>query len=401
MAVEGLSRPAWAEIDRDALRANAAAVAARIAPSALCAVVKADGYGHGAVTAALAFLDGGAQGLAVAIVDEGLELRNANITAPILLLSEPPADIMPAAVAARLTLTLTTLDGVDAAIDAAKIMGGSVPVHVKVDTGMHRMGTHSSGLAELLARIATCEQLVVEGIWTHLASADEDDPESLAFTAVQVERFEAAVAEVEALGLDIPVKHVANSAGTLASPSARYSMVRCGLALYGELPSEAVRIRAESEAPLDLQPSLTIKAAVSAIRRVEAGGRPSYGRRRALPADATVATVPIGYADGFPRALFAAGQEVLIGGRRHPLAGMVTMDQIVVDVGDDEVAVGDEVVLLGRQGDEEISAAEWAEHLGTIVYEVLCGIGPRVPRREVGSASPLPKAPKRKLGRWG
>ena len=400
MAVEGLSRPAWAEIDRDALRANAAAVAARIAPSALCAVVKADGYGHGAVTAALAFLDGGAQGLAVAIVDEGLELRNANITAPILLLSEPPADIMPAAVAARLTLTLTTPDGVDAAIDAAKIMGGSVPVHVKVDTGMHRMGTHSSGLARLLAQIATCEQLVVEGIWTHLASADEDDPESLAFTATQVERFEAAVAEVEAMGLDIPVKHVANSAGTLAAPDARYSMVRCGLALYGELPSEAVRLRAEAEAPLELTPSLTIKAAVSAVRRVEAGERPSYGRRRALEKEATVATVPIGYADGFPRALFAAGQEVLIGGRRHPLAGMVTMDQIVVDVGDHQVEVGDEVVLLGRQGDEEITAVEWADHLGTIVYEVLCGIGPRVPRREVGSASPLPKPPKRKLGRW-
>ena len=401
MAVEGLSRPAWAEVDRDALRANARALSARIAPAALCAVVKADGYGHGAITAALAFLDGGAQGLAVAIVDEGLELRNVNITAPILLLSEPPADIMPAAVAAGLTLTLTSPEGVEAAIDAAKTMGGIVPVHVKVDTGMHRMGIHTSGLAALLAQISTCDQLVVEGIWTHLASADEDDPESLAFTATQVERFEAAVAIAEATGLDIPVKHVANSAGTLASRDARFSMVRCGLALYGEVPSEAVRIRAAGEGPLLLQPSLTIKAAVSAVRRVEAGERPSYGRRRALPQDATVATVPIGYADGFPLALFAAGQEVLIGGRRYPLAGMVTMDQIVVDVGSDEVNVGDEVVLLGRQGEEEITASEWAEHLGTIVYEVLCGIGPRVPRREVGSASPLPKAPRRKLGRWG
>ena len=400
MAVEGLSRPAWAEVDRDALRANARAVAERIAPSALCAVVKADGYGHGAVTAALAFLDGGAQGLAVAIVDEGLELRNANITAPILLLSEPPADIMPAAVAAGLTLTLTTPAGVEAAIDAAKTMGGTVPVHVKVDTGMHRMGVHPSGLAELLAQIATCDQLVIEGLWTHLASADEDDPESLAFTGSQVERFVEAVAMAEAAGIAVPVRHVANSAGTLARPDARFSMVRCGLVLYGEVPSEAVRLRAASEAPLVLQPSLTIKAAVSAVRRVEAGSRPSYGRRRALDREATIATVPIGYADGFPRALFAAGQEVLIGGRRRPLAGMVTMDQIVVDVGDDPVAVGDEVVLLGRQGDEEITAGEWAEHLGTIVYEVLCGIGPRVPRREVGSASPLPKAPKRKIGRW-
>ena len=400
MAVEGLSRPAWAEVDRDALRANARTVASRIAPAALCAVVKADGYGHGAVTAALAFLDGGAQGLAVAIVDEGLELRNANITAPILLLSEPPADIMPAAVAAGLTLTLTTAEGVEAAIDAAKIMGGAVPVHVKIDTGMHRMGTHISGLADLLAQIATCDQLVVEGIWTHLASADEDDEDAVAFTGVQVDRFDEAVAIAEAIGLDIPVKHVANSAGTLTRPDARFSMVRCGLVLYGEVPNEAVRIQAETEAPLELTPALTIKAAVSAVRRVEAGSRPSYGRRRALERDATIATVPIGYADGFPRALFAAGQEVLIGGYRHPLAGMVTMDQIVVDMGDDPVAVGDEVVLLGSQGAEEITAGEWAEHLGTIVYEVLCGIGPRVPRREVGSASPVPKAPKRKLGRW-
>jgi alanine racemase len=396
MAIEGLTRPAWAEIDLDALRFNAAQIKARLGTAALCAVVKADGYGHGAVTAALALIEGGADGLAVAIVDEGIELRGAEITAPILLLSEPAAEVMGAAIAAVLTPTLTTLGGVAAAGEAAKRIGGKIPVHVKVDTGMHRMGVDIDHLVELLEAIGEFDQLVVEGLWTHLAVADEDDPESLAFTALQLERFDEAVRRAQAAGVSPPVLHVANSAGTIAVPAARYTMVRCGLALYGELPTPAV---AEAAGSLELQAAMTIKAAVTAVRALPEGSRPSYGRRRAMPASGTVATVPIGYADGFPRALFAAGQEVLIGGRRYPLAGNVTMDQIVVDVGSDEVAVGDEVVLLGAQGDERITVSEWAEHLGVIPYEVLCGIGPRLPRRPVGRAHTAVRPTKRR--RWG
>lgn len=406
MAVEGHSRPAWAEVDRDALRANAAVISERLAPAALCAVVKADGYGHGAITAARAFLDGGAKGLAIAIVDEGLELRAAGITAPILLLSEPPPDSVDAAVDAGLTLTLATPAGVAAAKSAARRAGGRIPVHIKVDTGMHRMGVEVEHLDALLEEISGSDELVIEGLWTHLSVADESDEDSAGFTATQLERLEQAVEVARARGLEIPIVHAANSAGGLSSPDARLSMVRSGLALYGEVPNDGVRLRAEGESPLELRPALTIKAAVSAVRQLKAGDRPSYGRRRPLATDATVATVPIGYADGFPRALFEAGAEVLIGGKRHPLAGMVTMDQIVVDVGTDEVAVGDEVVLLGRQGDEEITAREWASHLGTITYEVLCGIGPRVPRREVGApssggATSADEVPRRRWGRRG
>ena len=394
MAVEGHTRPAWAEIDLDAIRHNVAVVRSRLDGAALCAVVKADAYGHGAVPVAAAMLEAGADGLAVAIVDEGVELRQAEITAPILLLSEPPAEIMGAAIAAVLTPTLTTLEGVAAAGEAARRFGGQIPVHVKVDTGMHRMGVEIEGLATLLEAISEYKQLVVEGLWTHLAVADEDGEESVEFTRRQLERFDEAVALAAGMGLRPPVLHVANSAGTLAVAGAQRQMVRCGIVLYGELPTTAVE---QAAAGIRLRPAMTIKAAVTAVRRLEAGERPSYGRRRALPVAGTVATVPIGYADGYPRALFDAGQEVLIRGRRFPLAGSVTMDQIVVDVDGAEVEVGDEVVLLGSQGDERITVGEWADRLGTIPYEVLCGIGPRLPRRTIVDA-PLPARVKRQ--RW-
>ncbi|MEI8051691.1 MAG: alanine racemase [Actinomycetes bacterium] len=395
MAVEGNSRPAWAEIDLDALRSNARHMTGRLNGAALCAVVKADGYGHGAVPAALALLEGGAHGFAVAIVDEGIELRQAHITAPILLLSEPPVDAMVASLAAGLTPTITTLEGVERVSAAAKQIGGKHQIHIKIDTGMHRTGTDQEGLVSMIEALAPHDQLVIEGLYTHLAVADEAGEESEAFTRLQIERFDDAVALATRMGVTPAVLHIANSAGALAVPAARRAMVRSGLALYGEVPSREVSAHAATESPLALTPALTIKAAVSAVRHLDAGDRPSYGRRRPLERAGRVATVPIGYADGFPRRLFDAGHEVLIGGRRFPLAGSVTMDQIVVDVGDAPVSVGDEVVLLGAQGDERISATEWADHLGTIVYEVLCGIGPRMPRRYIGSPLVAPTVRRR------
>jgi len=396
VAVEGLTRPAWAEIDLDAIRSNVRHVKQHLDGAALCAVVKADGYGHGAVPVALAMLEAGADGLAVAIVDEGIELRHAEVTAPILLLSEPPAETMSAALAAVLTPTLTTCEGVAAASEAAKRIGGISPVHIKIDTGMHRMGVDVDGLSELLEAVSACDQLVVEGLWTHLAVADEDNDDARAFTALQLERFDQAVARAAELGIHPAVRHVANSAGTLRVPEAQQQMVRCGIVLYGELPTEAV---AAAVPGLELQPAMTIKARVTAIRELGQGERPSYGRRRPLPSAGRVVTVPIGYADGFPRALFSAGQEVLIRGRRFPLAGSVTMDQIVVDVGGAPIEVGDEVVLLGAQGTERITVSEWANNLGTIPYEVLCGIGPRVPRRIVGRV-PAVATKKRRRSVW-
>jgi alanine racemase len=218
--------------------------------------------------------------------------------------------------------------------------------------------------------------LTVEGVWTHLAVADEpDDP----FTAAQIGRFDAALARLTSLGVRPPLVHVANSAGALAHPDARRSLVRCGIATYGIRPAPAM-------APWcgGLRPALRLTAEVSWVQRVRAGDRVSYGRRWEAPVDTIIATVPIGYADGVPRRLFACGAEVLVGDRRRPLAGVVTMDQLLVDCGPGAaVGRGDEVVLIGRQGDEEITAEEWAQRLGTIAYEITCGIGPRVPRHHL------------------
>jgi len=377
---EGRLRPAWAEIDLAAVRANAATLRTLVAPSALWAVVKADGYGHGAPAVARAAVEGGASGLCVALVDEGVELREAGISAPILLLSEAPASSIDAAVVAGLTPTVCTIEGVKVLAAAARHHERAVGVHVKVDTGMHRMGADPDTALGVVAALGEEAALDVEGLWTHLAVADGGSDTDRRFTDLQLERFEAVVAAVTVAGSPPKILHTANTAAALTRADSRYDLVRCGIALYGCLPTGAVAQQMAADG-VALSPVMTLRAEVAAVRRLAAGERPSYGRLRPLPHEATVATVPIGYADGLPRAALQGGLEVLIGGRRHPLAGAVTMDQVVVDCGaQEDVVPGDAVVLLGRQGDDEITATEWAERLGTISYEVLCSIGPRVPR---------------------
>ncbi len=381
---EGRTRPAWAEVDPSAVRHNAALLREVVGPAALWAVVKADGYGHGATAVARAALEGGAAGLAVALVDEGVELREAGIAAPILLLSEPPDDAAAEVVAARLTPTVARGETLGPLAAASSARGRRLGVHVKVDTGMHRVGVAPGALGALVDAVAAEPALEFEGLWTHLAVAEGAGDEDRAFTAVQLDCFDEVCGELS--GRTAYVRHAANSAAAIAWPRARYDLVRVGIALYGDLPSPSVAaaLRAATGGRT-VRPVMALRARVTAVRELAAGARPSYGRRRALGDRSVVATVPIGYADGVPRALFDAGFEVLIGGRRCPLAGMVTMDQVVVDCGPgSSVGIGDEVTLLGRQGTEEITVGEWAERLGTIGYEVLCGIGPRVPRVIVG-----------------
>ena len=355
------------EVDLAAIRANVAALRAALAPAALCAVVKAYAYGHGDVPAAEAALEAGASWLAVALVAEGARLREADIEAPILLLSEPdPAD---AAEVVRWCLTPTAyrhsfLDALE------KVAPAGFPVQVKVDTGMHRVGAPPVLAAELARRVAA-SPLHLQGIWTHFAVAEEDP----AYTATQLRGLRAVVEALAARGVRPDMVHAANTAGGLGHSAARLDMVRAGIGIFGLRPAPDLA----PEVPL--LPAMRVVSRVAYLQRLPAGARPSYGRRRPLPAEATVATVPMGYADGVPRRLAENGGAVLIGGRRHPFAGAITMDQIVVDAGDDPVAVGDEVVLLGRQGGEEIAAGEWAERLGVIPYEVVCGFGPRLPRR--------------------
>ena len=367
-------RAAWAEVDVGAVASNVELLVTRCAPASVCAVVKADGYGHGAPAVARAALDAGATWLAVALVEEGVALRDEGIDAPVLLLSEPPAESMGAVVAARLTPTVYSPSGVAAAAAAVGVRRAPLGVHVKVDTGMHRVGADPADVPALARAVREAPQLRLDGLWTHLAVADEPGQDD--FTNAQLARFEEVRDALAAEGFVPGLLHAANSAGALAHAAARYDMVRCGIAVYGHAPGPALAAAA------DLRPALTLRARVSLVRTLAAGERLSYGRRYAVAEPgAVVATVPLGYADGVPRRLGEVGAEVLVGGRRRPIAGTVTMDQFMVDCGPGaSVSVGDEVVLIGRQGDEEVPAEEWADRLGTITYEVLCAIGPRVPR---------------------
>lgn len=365
-------RWAWAEIDRDALDHNVRLLREVSAPADVWAVVKADGYGHGAVLVAETALRAGAVGLCVALVDEGLRLRAAGIDAPILLLSEQPIDRIADLIAHRLTPTVYTPPFVDALVAATD---GPVAVHLNVDTGMQRVGLRHDDVGPMTERLLTAA-VVVDGVFTHLACADEPDAPS---NALQLERFDAALAVLADEGVPIAAVHAANSAAAIAIPESRRSFVRAGIAIYGISPGSGV-----DHLCADLRPVMRLVARVSHVKRVDAGSSISYGWRHRFDRATTVATVPIGYADGVPRRLGTlpdrSGADVLIGGRRCPIVGVVTMDQFMVDVGDATIAVGDEVVLLGEQGDDRIRAADWADRLGTIGYEVVCAIGARVPR---------------------
>jgi alanine racemase len=389
-------RPARADIDLDAVRHNAALLCRLAAPAALCAVVKADAYGHGELPTARAALEGGASWLAVALVEEGVTLRDAGVEAPILLLSEPPEEAMAEAVARRLVPTVYSAECLRALAKAVADGGHPpLPVHLKIDTGMHRVGAAPADGPALAELVRSDPGLELGAVWTHLAAADGDGDEDGAYTRLQLERFDAVLAHLARAGHHPPLVHVANSAGTIAAPAARRDLVRCGIALYGVAPTPALAAQlAEATGGGRLEPVLSLRSRVTLVRDLDAGERPSYGRRRALAERSTVAVAPIGYADGVPRRLFEQGGDVLVRGVRRPLAGAVTMDQIILDcgpAGSSDVGVGDEVVLIGNQGGDAITADEWADRLGTISYEVLCGIGSRVPRVTVDRGSTTPE----------
>jgi alanine racemase len=359
------------------------ALVATASPAAVCAVVKADGYGHGAVPVAQAALAAGASWLGVAMSAEAAPLRAAGIDAPILVLSEPAPAELDEVVALGLRPTVYTPSGIAGLAGAAARAGVSgLPVHLKVDTGMHRVGADPAAAPALAAAVAQRPELELEAVWTHCAVADEPGNP---FTDRQAERFEAVLADLRSAGVQPRLVHAANSAATLDHPRLRHDMVRCGITVYGLDPSPALHGRVE------LRPALSLRAELSLVKVVPAGEGVSYGLRYRGGVDSLVATVPLGYADGVPRRLSAVGGEVLLGGRRRPLAGTVTMDQLMVDcgpVGDagaESVRPGDEVVLLGEQGGERIGAEEWAARLDTISYEVVCAISARVPRRYLRS----------------
>jgi alanine racemase len=348
--VNGLER-ALATIDVGAIERNCARL-----PGRLCAVVKADGYGHGVGPAARAAIEGGASWLSVATAAEVRELREEGIDGPVLVMGA----------LTREELRLANEVGADVVAWTDEVTDAAQRVHVKLDTGMGRLGTKDRDQA---LRLASRSNVV--GLMTHFATADERGDDLF---PAQLEAFTGFVEEV---GRDDLVVHAANSAAALRDPRSHFDMVRCGIAVYGMDPFH------EDPGAHGLEPALTLRSWVAAVRRFEPGDTAGYGRRWTAEEPTWVATVPIGYGDGWRRAL-TNNCDVLIGGRRHPLVGTVSMDNVTVALGPEtDVQGGDEVVLIGPQGDERILAEEVARRLDTINYEITCGLSPRVRREHV------------------
>lgn len=357
---------AEAVVSLGAIADNVRTLRSAVGDVAVLAVVKADGYGHGAVPAARAAVDGGAAWLGTAHIVEALALRAAAITAPILAwLHEPDADFA-AAIAADVDLGISSR----AQLEKAAAIGGA-RVHLKVDSGLGRNGASGADWSALVLAAAAAQRagrLVVRGVWSHLANAgDEAD-------AQQIAVFESALAEARHAGLDPEVVHLAATQGALRHPEARFSLVRLGIGIYG--------LRPDVDPVAGLVPAMTLTAPVVSVKRVAAGHGVSYGFDYRTAGETTLALVPLGYADGVPRSASGRGR-VSIGGTTYPVAGRIAMDQIVVDVGDAPVAVGDPVVLFGDPATGAPSADEWAQAAGTINYEIVTCIGPRVARRYV------------------
>ena len=373
-------RWAWAEIDLGALRHNVATLATHIGPQQLWAVVKADAYGHGAIECARVALQSGAQGLCVALVSEGIALRQSGINAPILIMSEQPTEQHRDIISYGLIATLYNEATVTEFARTAHDLEIMASVHVKVDSGMHRVGVSPEDAVKVAKLVAESQWLSLEGIFTHLATADVVDTQ---FAQQQVSTFSRCVEQVRASGIEVRHVHVSNSASAIRKldAGAGCTMARVGIALYG-IPGDAHTNSFGATHQLDLRPVMSVHARVSHVQRVAAGQGVSYGLKRTMEQDSTVATLPLGYADGVPRGLWESGS-VLIGGIRRPFAGVVTMDQIMVNCTDDAVRIGDEVVLIGAQGSEVITANEWANKMGTIGYEIVCAISARMPRNYI------------------
>jgi alanine racemase len=366
-------RPTWLEVDLGAIARNVRYLKAAAGQAALMAVLKGDAYGHGAVQVAHTALHNGADWCGVACLSEAAELRRAGIDAPILVLGYTPA--WQASDAVRLGLCATVFDRATAAAfsQAAQALAGVARVHVKVDSGMHRLGRPPAEVADLLADLRRLPHLEVEGLFTHLAMADDLSPAGQAATAAQLACFEDLLVELSAAGLRPPMAHAANSAALLTRPEARFDLVRPGIALYGLAPSADV-------GATGLSPALAWKTQVAGVRAVAAGEAVGYGHAWRARRASRIATIPVGYADGFRRGP-STWRHVLVRGQPAPVVGRVSMDQTTIDVTDIPGArQGDEVVLIGRQGAQGITVDEVAAWLGTIGYEVVSAILARVPR---------------------
>jgi alanine racemase len=374
-----MSRPsaprAEARVDLDAIRSNVAALDAHAGRASVMAVVKADGYGHGMVPTARAAVAGGATWLGVATIDEALALREAGLTARILAWMITPGERWDRAIAAEVDVSANSVWGIREVSAAAMLADRPARVHLKVDSGLGRAGATRADWPDLVDAALKAEAngyLQLTGIWSHFAYADEPGHPTV---AAQVQVFRDAVALAEQHGARPEVRHLANSAATFTLPEAHFDLVRAGIAVYGLSPVPQHHEPAE----LGLRPAMTLAARLLLVKRVPSGYGVSYAHEYRTATETSLGLVPLGYADGIPRDATNIGP-VLVGGRRRTIAGRVCMDQFMLDLGEDPVVAGDEVLVFGPGDSGEPTAEDWARALGTISYEVVSRVGPRIPR---------------------
>ncbi len=361
-------RPTWAEVSLKNIAHNFKQVKKIVGPKVkVMACVKADAYGHGITPVSKRLESHGVDYLAVACIDEGIKLREDNIKLPILILGMVFEKDVPALFEYKLTPTVCTEELALALNDYALEFKQPIKVHVKVDTGMNRIGVLHTDAFCFIKKLSKLKFIDIEGVFTHLACADINNE----YTLIQLNLFNQLIQRLKKEGLNVPLVHAANSMGVIGYKESHLNMVRPGLMLYGLYPKKGLKV--------NLRPALGLKTKVVYSKKLPKGQGVSYGHMYITKKDATIVTLPIGYGDGYPRNLSNLAP-VLIKGKRFKISGRVCMDQIMVDVGDVKVKVGDEAVLIGSQGKSKITAEELAENSGTISYEIVCGLGSRIPR---------------------
>ena len=365
-------RAVWAEIDLKALENNIRNIKSCIKNKAKwCAVVKADAYGHGAVAVARKAVEQGADYLAVAVISEAISLRQAGFTTPILILGTTPVEASADLVAYDITQAVYTVEQAKAISAEAVRQGKTAKIHMAVDTGMSRIGVRPEQAGDLAQALSVMPGIELEGMFSHFALADAKDK---SFAYQQLEAFKLAISKVEAKGVNIPIKHIANSAAILEMPEAHFDMVRAGIILYGLWPSDEV------EHVIELQPIMELKAQIVYVKNLHPGESISYGCTFTAQRESRIGTLPMGYADGYTR-MFTGKAQVDYQGKRAPIAGRICMDQCMVDLTDiPEVKIGDEVTLLGKSEDSELTVEELGELSGRFPYEFVCDLGKRIPR---------------------
>jgi alanine racemase len=365
------TRPAWVEVDLQAIAENLEAIRHKVGPRKIMGTVKANAYGHGLVEVARLLETEGIDMLGVSILDEAEDVRTAGIRTPILMMGTILPEEADRTIELGVTPTLNSFTVAESIAGAGRKRGRRIKAHVKIDTGMGRFGELPDAAINYVGRLQALEYLQIEGIYTHFPVADEQND---SFTLEQIEQFKRVIHDLEEKGFHIPVQHAANSSAILNYPESYFNMVRPGDALYGLYPSEKV------DKSIRLKPALSWKSRILTLKQVPEDWSISYGRTYITPTEKRIAIIPVGYADGYNRRLSNKGQ-VLIRSQRAPVIGLVCMDQFMVDVTHiPDVTIGDEVVLIGQQGDREITADDLASQLRTINYEIICGIAHRVPR---------------------